>query len=220
MRVYPCFQIECILERLGEHVQSLTPANHLHVNSSFAFDAQVSWKDPETGEEVDTGLVRVKSTNQSAGGVSVDVGAGGEFGGKAEDDEGVDDGEVTKLDQFWNFPAIENEIKFASFNDFKKNYWMPFLVSFQKLAVDKGLAKDDAEMKAKGKRMANGAGKWIKAHFDELQFYTIESYFTDGSEVDAKFNDLQFASACAFVRYEGSEAYFYFIKDAFKQETF
>jgi hypothetical protein len=67
---------------------------------------QVKWVDPETKEEIDTGLVRVKAANQTAGGGSIDVGGGGEFGGAGED-EGVDDAAETKLDQFWTFPAIE-----------------------------------------------------------------------------------------------------------------
>lgn len=195
----------------------------------------MKWVDPDTKEEVDTGLVRVKAQNQTAGGGAVDVGGGNEFGGAGED-EGADDHEETKLDQFWvggpfsaastaerspldtilatlqNFPSIENEVKFASFAAFKKDYFTPFLVTFQKLAVDKKVAKDDKDMKDKGKRMANVAGKWIKAHFDEIQFYTVESYYVDGSEVDDKFKDLSFAANVAFVRYEGSTPYFYFIK--------
>ncbi len=66
----------------------------------------MKWVDPDTKEEIDTGLVRVKAQNQTAGGGSIDVGGGGEFGGAAED-EGVDDSAETKLDQFWNFPGIE-----------------------------------------------------------------------------------------------------------------
>ena len=38
-------------------------------------------------------------------------------------------------------------------------------------------------MKEKGKRMANGAMKWIKAHFDELQFYSLEQYMREGEEI-------------------------------------
>ena len=89
---------------------------------------------------------------------------------------------------------------------------MPFLVTFQKLAVDKKVAKDAADMKEKGKRMANNAGKWIKAHFDEIQFFTVESYIVDGSEVDEKFKDITFTANVAFVRYEGATPYFYFVK--------
>jgi hypothetical protein len=58
------------------------------------------WKD-ETGEEIDTGLVRVLAVKQTAGGVKIagigGSGAGAGFGGgeKAEgdDDGGGDDGE-------------------------------------------------------------------------------------------------------------------------------
>jgi hypothetical protein len=46
--------------------------------------------------------------------------------------------------------------------------------------VKKGAAKDDKDMKEKGKRMANVMGKWLKAHFDELQvpphFYLLECH--------------------------------------------
>ena len=68
---------------------------------------------------------------------------------------------------------------------------MPFLVTWQKCAVDKKVAADDAEMKAKGKKMAN-ALKWFQAHFDELQFFGPESYIIDGSEVDEKHKDQTF----------------------------
>lgn len=61
---------------------------------------QVKWVDPDTKEEIDTGLVRVKAQNQTAGGGAVDIGGGNEFGGAGED-EGADDCEETKLDQFW-----------------------------------------------------------------------------------------------------------------------
>ena len=58
----------------------------------------VMWKD-ETGEEIDTGLVRCLAVKQTAGGIKLagvgGSGAGAGFGGeKAEDDEGGgDDGE-------------------------------------------------------------------------------------------------------------------------------
>jgi len=59
----------------------------------------VMWKD-ETGEEIDTGLVRVVAQKQTAGGIKLagvgGSGAGAGFGGeKAEDDGegGGDDGE-------------------------------------------------------------------------------------------------------------------------------
>ena len=80
--------------------------------------------------------------------------------------------------------APQNEVKFSNFAEFKKAYFMPFLVTFQKLAVDKGAAKDEKDMKEKGKKMAGATLKWIKAHFDELQFYSLESYMREGADVD------------------------------------
>lgn len=129
----------------------------------------MTFVDPDSNEEIETGLVRVKAVRQTQGGVKLEgvgaKGAGAGFAGaeKAEgdgdDDGGGDDAEETKLDQFWTFPGIENEHTFSSFADFKKNYWMPYLVAWQKCSVDKGLAKDDAEMKKVGKMMVR-TGRW------------------------------------------------------------
>lgn len=188
--------------------------------------SQVTFKDPESGEEIETGLVRVKALRQTQGGVKIDVGsskgAGGGFGGeKAEGgdddgDDGGDDAEETKLDQFWNFPGIENEHTFSGFADFKKNYWMPYLVAWQKCSVDKGLAKDEGEMKKTGKMIASNTLKWVKTYWDELQFFGPQLYFMDGTEVDAKYEGSSFCTNLAIVRYDVETAYFYFIKPAFK----
>ncbi len=97
---------------------------------------------------------------------------------------------------------------------------MPFLVTFQKLAVTKGCAKDDADMKAKGKKIAANVKKWVKAHYDELQFFSVESYMVDGAELDAKFEGTTFACNLAMVRYVDGTPYFYFIKDAFTESKF
>jgi hypothetical protein len=189
--------------------------------------SQVKYKE-ESGEEVETGLVRVKAVPQTAGGVKLDIGGGGGaaagFGGgeKAEaddDDGGAEDKEETKLDQFWTFPSIENEQSYSGFADFKKQYFMPFLVTFQKLAVKKGVVKDDAEMKAKGKKMAGGGMKWIKANYDNLQFFGLETQVVDGSEVADEFSDQTFVPNVAYVKYEeDGTPYFYFFVDAFKVE--
>lgn len=117
-----------------------------------------------------------------------------------------------RLDQFWNFPSIENEHTFTSFASFSKDYFMPFLVSWQKCAVDKKLAADDADMKKKGKLMAGNTKKWLKAHYDELQFFGPESYIIDGTEIDAKHEGQTFVPNFAYTKYEGSTCYFYFIK--------
>jgi hypothetical protein len=97
---------------------------------------------------------------------------------------------------------------------------MPFLVAWQKCSVDKKLAADDAEMKAKGKKMNNNTLKWIKAHFDELQFFGPESYIIDGSEIDSKHDGQTFTPNFAYTRYEGTTCFFYFVRDAFKATTF
>ena len=76
------------------------------LSSALLCSQQVKWIDPDTKEEVDTGLVRCIAKVQTAGGGAVDVGGGSAFGG-ASADEGADDAEESKLDQFWNFPAIE-----------------------------------------------------------------------------------------------------------------
>ena len=191
---------------------------------------EVKYKDPETGEESETGLVRVRAAMQTAGGGKIDVGGGGGgaaagFGGgeKAEaDDDGGDDGgdaEVTKLDQFWTFPSIENEQTYPSFKDFQKNLLMPFLVTFQKLAVHKGVCADENDMKKKGKVMAGGGMKWLKANFDSIQIFGLETQVMDGSEIDAKFDGQTFIPNVAFVKYEeDGSVYFYFFIDAFKVE--
>ena len=59
------------------------------------------------------------------------------------------------------------------FSAFKKTYFNLFLVTFQKLAVERGVCKDEADMKTKGKRMANVAAKWIKTYFDEIQLCVL-----------------------------------------------
>ena len=188
----------------------------------------VMYKDPESGAMQETGLVRCKAVNQTAGGVKIDVGGGGGgaaagFGGeKAEaddgDDGGADDAEVTKLDQFWTFPSIENEQSYPNFKDFQKNMLMPFLVTFQKLAVLKGVCKDEAEMKVKGKVMAGGGMKWLKENFDSIQFFGLETQVVDGSEVDAKFDGVTFVPNIAYVKYEDDGPYFHFFVDAFRVE--
>lgn len=148
-------------------------------------------KDPKTGEMVDTGMVRVKTERQTSGGVSIDIGrsSGGSSYGESSEAayEEADDQEETKLDHFWNFPSIENEHTFSSFSDFKKNYFTPFLVAFQQLAVDKKVVADAQEMKTKGRRMNDYALAWIKEHFDNLQFFGPETYYIEGSEVGDKY---------------------------------
>jgi hypothetical protein len=50
----------------------------------------------------------------------------------------------------------QNEVSFSSFAEFKKAYFMPFLVTFQKLAVEKGVAKDEGAWGAAAAAVAGG----------------------------------------------------------------
>ena len=115
---------------------------------------------------------------------------------------------------------LQNEVTFSSFASWNKDWFMPFLVTFQKLAVTKGCAKDEADMKVKGRKMATNVKKWVKAHWDELQFYSLESYIMDGADIDAKYENMQFACNLAMVRYVDGTPFFYFIKDAFTEAKF
>jgi len=64
------------------------------------------------------------------------------------------------------------------------------------------------------------AVKWIKAHWDELQFFGPEVYVMDGSDVGEKYADASFCTSLAIVKYEVTTPYFYFIRDYYKQTTF
>jgi hypothetical protein len=60
-------------------------------------------------------------------------------------------------------PPPQNEVSFSSFAEFKKAYFMPFLVTFQKLAVEKGVAKDDGEEMEGGAACAIWVDAAVKA---------------------------------------------------------
>ena len=75
-------------------------------------------------------------------------------------------------------------------------------------------------MKSKGKKFAGATKKWLKAHYDELQVFGPEVYFMDGTEVDEKHTGVSFCTNLAFVKYEGTACFFYFLKDAYKVTTF
>ena len=42
----------------------------------------------------------------------------------------------------------------------------------------------------------------------------------DGAELDDKFKDVQFMANMAYVKYEGSDPWFYFCRDAFTESKF
>jgi Translationally controlled tumour protein len=169
--------------------------------------------EPVLGEDgKETGLVRTKALKQTAGGQKFDVGGGNEFGGAAAD-EGADDAEETKWDQFWNFPAIENQHNFSSFKEFKDAMFMPLMLAFKKHAISKGLCKDKDEIKEKGQRMAGSALKWIQTNFKDIEFYSLESTVVDGSDFGDEFKDDTYSANVAMLYYQdGDKPYFYFLK--------
>ena len=143
-----------------------------------------------TADGKDTGLVKTKALKQTAGGQKFDVGAGSEFAPPAED---AADAEETKWDQFWNFPGIENEHKFATIKEFKDYAFMPLLLAFKKHGVAKGIAKDKDDLKAKGQLVATAAFKWVQEHFKDIEFYSLETTSITGSDFGDEFKDDTYA---------------------------
>ena len=99
-------------------------------------------------------------------GQAVDVGGGNEFGGADEEDEGVEDKAETKLDQFWQFSDIENEVSFKSFKEFKRDYYAYFVAMCRRLAKE---GKVSAEYRESLKDNLMAAMRFIEANFDSLQ---------------------------------------------------
>lgn len=195
-------------------VSMLLRANFQLVFSSFPYLPFSDAKDiePVLVDGADTGLVRVKAFKQTAGGQKIDVGGGNEFGGAAAD-EGADDAEETKWDQFWNFPTIENQHNFSSFKEFKDAVFMPLMLAYKKHAISKGVAKDKDEIKEKGTRMANLGLKWIQSNFKDLEFYSLESTVVDGETFGDSFKDDTYSANIAILYYEdGDKPYFYFFR--------
>lgn len=147
---------------------------------------------------------------------------GGAIAGVDPEDDGDEDVEK-KLDQFWSFPDIENEITFDSKKDFEEQYWQFFQDGFVKLAKHKKVFASKDEFKEAGARF-KAAKKWVKKNFKSLQFFTTESYITEVEEhdFDGKFVGDMFAANIAYVLYDETtgEPTFYFVKDAFESQTF
>lgn len=160
----------------------------------------------------DTGLVRVKAELTSESGKVIGIG----------DDDDQDEVEEKKLDQFWSFPDIENEITFGSKKEFKETYWQFYQDAFVKLAKHLSLFSSKEDFKAAGMRFKT-AQKWILKNFSSLQFFTVESYLKEVEEGEYgtdKFKGETFCANIAYVLYDGVDPYFYFVKDAFKASSF
>jgi len=173
--------------------------------------------EPVLVDGVDTGIVRTPAYVQTAGGDKINVGGGGEFS-KPEDDD-TDDKAETKLDQFWNFPSIENEHRFASFKEFRDAALMPVMLAFKKLAITKGAAKDKDDLKEKGTRMATAGFKWVQTNFSSIQFFSLESTVVDGESAGGPAEDTYSASFAMLID-DGKQAFFYFFKDLYLESKF
>ena len=94
---------------------------------------------------------------------------------------------------------------------------MPLMLGYKKHAVSKGLCKDKDEIKEKGQRMATGGLTWIKDHFADIEFYSVETTAIDGSEFGDEFKDDTYSANFAMLYYEdGDKPFLYFFIDLFK----
>uniref|UniRef100_A0A7S1CG03 TCTP domain-containing protein n=2 Tax=Bicosoecida sp. CB-2014 TaxID=1486930 RepID=A0A7S1CG03_9STRA len=147
--------------------------------------------DGKEEEKID-GLCYVETTKQAADGGAVDIGCGNEFGGAGED-EGADDSVETKLDQLLAFPDIqEDPIPFASFKQFRDDYFKPYMKALQKVKKDKGHFETKEDQKAFQTRMQGIMG-WVKANFSSIDFYQANEPTTTNDEGKEVFNSLVFA---------------------------
>ena len=94
---------------------------------------------------------------------------------------------------------------------------MPLMLAYKKHAVSKGLCKDKDEIKEKGQRMATGGLNWIKEHFADIEFYSVETTAVDGSEFGDEFKDDTYSANFAMLHYDdGDKPHLYFLIDLFK----
>ena len=159
------------------------------------------------------GMVWQEAKEATEGGVTVDTGGGNAFGGG--DDEELDDAEETKLDHFWQFDHLENEVTFSSFKKFKKEYFIFFVNMCKRLAKE---GKIPAEHKDSLKDNLKNALKWIEANFDSLQFYTTSTYLDDYAEYPDEDGDPStFAGNMAYLTYGAEGPKFHFVKGVFNE---
>ena len=180
------------------------------------------WKDWLTGEEffsdakavepvegVD-GLVCTVSIRKSEAGVAVDTGTGDAFGGGGED-EGVDECDEIRLDQFWAFENIYNEVFFDSFKDFLKQYFKLYLKGVQ--MYRERVEGDSFDKDAFQVRM-KGIADWLKKNFSSLQFFTLETFMHTDDE-----SGRECVCNLAYL-IDAEDARFYFVEGGFYEEKF
>eukprot|EP00353_Schmidingerella_taraikaensis_P004273 CAMPEP_0185581740 /NCGR_PEP_ID=MMETSP0434-20130131/18865_1 /TAXON_ID=626734 ORGANISM="Favella taraikaensis, Strain Fe Narragansett Bay" /NCGR_SAMPLE_ID=MMETSP0434 /ASSEMBLY_ACC=CAM_ASM_000379 /LENGTH=187 /DNA_ID=CAMNT_0028200353 /DNA_START=35 /DNA_END=598 /DNA_ORIENTATION=+ len=157
------------------------------------------------------GMLWVETANATEGGVSVDTGGGNAFGGGADED--VDDAEETKLDHFWQFPELENEITFKNFKAFRKDYYIYFVNACKRL-MKEGKVPDESKDTLKDNLKL--AMEWIKENFDSLQFFSIPTYVDTYDEYpDEEGDGSVFGANMMMLLYNEEGARCYFVKGAF-----
>eukprot|EP00353_Schmidingerella_taraikaensis_P003807 CAMPEP_0185569436 /NCGR_PEP_ID=MMETSP0434-20130131/2057_1 /TAXON_ID=626734 ORGANISM="Favella taraikaensis, Strain Fe Narragansett Bay" /NCGR_SAMPLE_ID=MMETSP0434 /ASSEMBLY_ACC=CAM_ASM_000379 /LENGTH=188 /DNA_ID=CAMNT_0028184217 /DNA_START=26 /DNA_END=592 /DNA_ORIENTATION=+ len=180
----------------------------LLTDQEFYSDAKPITLDEESG------MMWVPSNEATEGGTKVDTGGGNAFGGGDEDD--VDDAEETKLDHFWQFPDIENEVTFSSFKKFKKEYYIYYVNAYKRLVKE---GKVPEEQKDTIKASLKSALAWIEANFDSLQFFSLSPYIDEYPEYPDEDGDpATFGANMAYLLYNEHGARFYFVGGAFKGE--
>ncbi|KAM3134539.1 hypothetical protein pb186bvf_013353 [Paramecium bursaria] len=99
--------------------------------------------------------------------VQVDVGAGGEFGGKDEDDEGVDDQAVKVNNVLDAFHYAETQFAKADYVNYFKSY-----IKKVKAYLEEKKPQRVAAYQAGAQQFI----KWVLSKFDDFQFYCPENY--------------------------------------------
>ena len=124
----------------------------------------------------------------------------------------------TKLDQFWQFPTIENEVTFKSFKKFKKEYFTFFVGMCRRLAKE---GKVSEEQKEALKDNLKNAMLWIEANFDSLQFFSIPTYVDEYAEYPDEDGDAAtFGANMTYLLHNEHGARFYFVRGAFSESKF
>ncbi|CAD8073470.1 unnamed protein product [Paramecium primaurelia] len=135
-----------------------------------AFSGEEIVSDSFNMEEKFEGVIgEVQSQDIVKGAINVDVGAGGHFGGKNEDEEegGVED-QAQKVNN------IIDAFKYAETQFTKADY-----VTYFKAYAKKVKAYLEANKPDRVASFQKGAGefiKWVSSNFNDLQFYCPESY--------------------------------------------
>jgi len=178
------------------------------------------------GEET-PGFISTPAFRTTEGGGAVDIGAGskaafagmgGESSADAGEDEGVDDHAETKLDQFWQFSDIENEVSFPSFKAWKDDYYQYYVNMVKRLSKE---GKVPAEYAATIKDNLKAVMEFVKANFKSIQFFSVSPYLEEHPEYpEADGSAPLFAANMAYL-IDGEEgAKFYFVKGAFNETKF